>query len=185
MGYSQNIKEAIENLDSQLEVEKQIIDVQIPNIEHPNLQKITDINLSIAQSRNSASVNPAGMYLPRRNKPTHLLPNSDLWGDQNHILCPNCNETLSSKVKFCDNCGQKIISTQTKSERNKFVLCSHCERKILVNSSYCMHCGHSLSIQHESIKGTSHDSQQWICNNCDQLNDESLNVCQWCDSGRR
>lgn len=183
MSHSQRIKEAIEHLDANIEVEKQFVDVQIPNIQHPNIQKLTDINLSIAQARNSASSQSGRSFLPRGDKPTQLLPESSIWGS-NEINCPNCNVKLSSEAKFCDSCGKKINTIEEKVEKKKYTICTNCNSRILSSSSFCMHCGHDVKSIHGPVATTSQHSREWICNNCDQLNEESYDVCQWCETRR-
>ena len=51
------------------------------------------------------------------------------------VVCPNCNEKLPLKAKFCLNCGTKL---------NKEVFCIECGEKNPSNAKFCSNCGHKF-----------------------------------------
>lgn len=48
------------------------------------------------------------------------------------LVCPKCGETVKKGAKFCSNCGEKLA---------KEVVCAECGAKLSPNSKFCPECG--------------------------------------------
>lgn len=55
---------------------------------------------------------------------------------ENMVKCPDCGALNSSKMKFCGECGAKLITT---------MICPHCGATIPTNMKFCGECGKPLA----------------------------------------
>ena len=55
---------------------------------------------------------------------------------ENTVKCQNCGAMVSSKSKFCSECGEKMPI-------NKF--CSECGAKVSANAKFCPECGNKIN----------------------------------------
>lgn len=62
----------------------------------------------------------------------------DQGGNCEQIICHTCNTKLSKDVRFCPNCGTKVIENLT---------CYSCGRKKSSTDNFCSHCGYSQQTQ--------------------------------------
>ena len=61
------------------------------------------------------------------------------------MKCSKCNSIIDDNAKFCNNCGNPVISE---------IECLNCKNKNPVNSKFCKNCGNSL-VQELVEKGES------------------------------
>ena len=54
------------------------------------------------------------------------------------ILCKKCGKEISSRVKFCNFCGQPIDQLPVKAQK---VLCVYCGKEIAQEAKFCNFCG--------------------------------------------
>lgn len=54
------------------------------------------------------------------------------WQTVVRATCPNCNSPLSGQVKFCPECGTRILSQQT---------CRQCGAQLKPAAKFCSECG--------------------------------------------
>ena len=72
--------------------------------------------------------------------------------------CANCNKTFEDDVKFCPDCGSKLLSKD---------VCPKCGASISENEKFCPQCGHKLE-------------RQRICPKCGEPLDDKAVFCPKC-----
>lgn len=73
------------------------------------------------------------------------------------IECPNCGHKNSSKLKFCGECGSKLVKT---------IKCPHCGAKVSSNMKFCGECGKSLLSNKCPSCGHENEPGMKFCGEC-------------------
>lgn len=58
------------------------------------------------------------------------------------IICSGCNQPVPDGVKFCSNCGAKVVREEATAGPKKF--CPNCGEKAVEGSKFCAGCGNKL-----------------------------------------
>ena len=74
-----------------------------------------------------------------------------------HIVCKKCGIQNNSTMKFCGNCGNKLISTIT---------CQYCGSEVTDGMKFCGECGKSLLTSKCIICGFENKAGMKFCGNC-------------------
>lgn len=114
--------------------------------------------------------------------------------------CPNCGAKNDSNVKFCANCGTKLVNDKEEGVK----ICPNCQEKNIKDSEFCINCGTSLNgakltkICPKCLKKNSDDSEfcancglnfkkdnyskgiTKVCPNCNKIIDDTVKVCGNC-----
>jgi hypothetical protein len=61
-----------------------------------------------------------------------IIGNSKSWKEDIHAGCPACGAPLPDNVKFCPECGAKIVSKS---------LCRACNAELKPGAKFCAECG--------------------------------------------
>lgn len=54
-----------------------------------------------------------------------------------NLICPKCNTPVPAGSKFCNNCGEQIVTNQT-------VICPKCKTELPAGSKFCNNCGSKI-----------------------------------------
>jgi membrane protease subunit (stomatin/prohibitin family) len=60
------------------------------------------------------------------------------------IACPNCQAHIPSTSKFCPNCGQNIVTSQTPPSSVPVRKCAKCDTVVPTGAKFCQSCGAKL-----------------------------------------
>lgn len=71
-------------------------------------------------------------------------------------VCPKCSATIADGLKFCGNCGEKVLNTLT---------CPACNYENPENTKFCGNCGQRLANKCNEC-GTENVLGQKFCGNC-------------------
>lgn len=71
-------------------------------------------------------------------------------------VCPKCSAPITEGLKFCGNCGAKVLNTLT---------CPSCNHENPENTKFCGNCGQKL-VNKCNECGTENDLGQKFCGNC-------------------
>lgn len=71
-------------------------------------------------------------------------------------VCPKCSATIADGLKFCGNCGEKVLNTLT---------CPVCNYENPENTKFCGNCGQRLANKCNEC-GTENVLGQKFCGNC-------------------
>lgn len=59
------------------------------------------------------------------------------------VKCPECNNEVSDKAKFCPNCGYPINEENNVEQEYQF--CMYCGIRNFMTAQYCQNCGKTLA----------------------------------------
>jgi len=186
LGHSQEIIDAFNILNKHLEVGNQVVDVQIPNIEHPNVQKLANLNVQISRARGLQQPKPASAFLSAGTTPSQMLTSGDQRSKSDSMVsCPNCGEKIPGSVKFCDYCGHDFQRKSGTQQYGKRIICPHCSNDNPENVPFCTMCGGDLRQQRTTqTGGMEQTGENWFCPACNKFNVGSWNICPWCGGER-
>lgn len=89
-----------------------------------------DLGVEMAAAQSSRSVQEVWAHAAMSAEDKHLTEED--WRDTIRATCPECNEPLPKKVKFCPSCGAKVIQEEK---------CSQCGAKLQPGAKFCTECG--------------------------------------------
>ena len=185
MDFSDDIPGTINHLSENIEVEKQAVDIQMPNLEHHNVQRLSNINLRISQARDMGSSRPPEAYLGGSKKRPLMLPQqASKKKPSEFIVCSSCNAKLAPQSLFCNICGQKMIKKEPKKTED-MINCPHCRGKMEAGSAFCKNCGQKVT-QEPVVKKREEASSKleytgyWVCFTCNKINEGEGNICMFC-----
>lgn len=73
------------------------------------------------------------------------------------IACSKCGTPNNSTMKFCGNCGNKLVAT---------IVCPHCGKEVQEGMKFCGECGRSLCGSKCSICGFDNKEGMKFCGKC-------------------
>ena len=82
-------------------------------------------------------------------------------GDQAESKCPECQNSIPTRSKFCPDCGHQLLV---------FEQCAHCSKNLTPTAKFCSRCGHPADEKPE-IK---------FCPNCGNENLDNAIFCNDC-----
>jgi membrane protease subunit (stomatin/prohibitin family) len=106
------------------------------------METVKDAAASLGKSTGGGAAFGAGMVMiPPLFQPTpsNAGPSIVL------IICPKCQAHIPSTSKFCPNCGQSIIGSQTPPNTPPGKKCPKCNSTNATNASFCQNCGTQLT----------------------------------------
>jgi len=89
-----------------------------------------DLGVEMSAAQASRSVEEVWAHAAMSEEDKHLT--TEDWRDTIRATCPECNEPLPKKVKFCPGCGAKVIQDDK---------CSKCGAKLTPGAKFCTECG--------------------------------------------
>lgn len=89
-----------------------------------------DLGVEMSAAQASHSVEEVWAHAAMSEEDKHLTIED--FGDTIRASCPQCNEPLPKKVKFCPNCGAKVLQEDK---------CSKCGAKLQPGAKFCTECG--------------------------------------------
>ncbi len=60
------------------------------------------------------------------------------------VECQHCHKTVSSRYKFCTNCGMSLKPAPTPTPNPETVECPNCHKQTDKRYQFCVHCGRTL-----------------------------------------
>lgn len=185
MNTTQDVINHVNKLKSQIEVEKQIVDVQSPNIDHQNVQKIAKINVALDQARRLSSGQFREEYFIENREAPKQLPQQGIQTKQQESnICPYCGKNNSNKAKFCSGCGKDLIISTMLEMGIDGTICPKCHTILEKNTVFCDFCGITIRQNLQLANNMDREEMRWICPECKQLNVGHEDDCEWCDKKR-
>lgn len=83
--------------------------------------------------------------------------------NENQVICPNCKAANESHMKFCSECGTKLMKE-----------CPNCHAQVALDKKFCTECGTSLVEEETKTSQT--------CPNCNSSIPEGTKFCPECGS---
>jgi len=128
------------------EIEKDILFQSASNIRRDKPD--TELIYQAYKILNSKSYENSDTPYEVKNKDIKVKNIAKSSPENNLMLCPDCNKSISKKSTSCPNCGVPLI-IKTNSELR---VCPHCESKIYKNRNrYCPNCELDLKLYDKSF----------------------------------
>jgi membrane protease subunit (stomatin/prohibitin family) len=89
-----------------------------------------DLGVEMSAAQSSRSVEEVWRHAAMAEEDKKLA--TEYWRETIVASCPNCGASLERNVKFCPECGQRLL-------QEKF--CSECGEKMSANAKFCPSCG--------------------------------------------
>ncbi len=89
-----------------------------------------DLGVEMSAAQASRSVEEVWAHAAMSAEDKHLT--TEDWRETIRATCPECNEPLPQKVKFCPGCGAKVIQDDK---------CTKCGAKLTPGAKFCTECG--------------------------------------------
>lgn len=71
----------------------------------------------------------------------HAIPTTSYATPEVLVICPECKARISTKSKFCPECGAEI---EDSNAREVLLICPKCKARIPAKSKFCPECGTNL-----------------------------------------
>lgn len=92
-----------------------------------------------------------------QNVDTSKQEEIDIKKSEKKIICPNCGVENKLGMKFCGNCGSKLVTT---------IICPNCGKEIPEGMKFCGECGRPLGKIQCSSCGFENQPGMKFCGNC-------------------
>lgn len=92
-----------------------------------------------------------------QNVDTSKQEEMDIKKSEKKILCLNCGVENKLRMKFCGNCGSKLVTT---------IICPYCGKEIPEGMKFCGECGKPLGKIQCSSCGFENQPGMKFCGNC-------------------
>ena len=93
------------------------------------------------------------------------------------VKCQNCDTELDDGVKFCPNCGSKVVELLEDSNEDKVKTCPNCGKEVDDGVKFCANCG-------TKVDGSQDSSTVVIptkfCQGCGKKIDFNATTCPYC-----
>ncbi len=90
-----------------------------------------DLGVEMAAAQASRTVGEIWAHSKMAEEDRKMLK-TESWREGVRATCPNCKKPLSTKTKFCPECGAKILAQAQ---------CTQCGAKLKAGAKFCTECG--------------------------------------------